>query len=289
MKKYLFSLAVAALCGLPTASAVDADHVRVTFKSKGSELKVEAINTPVPGVDLFNTKRGGDASQTWHYVRVPLTVEGKAKGADKGPNFVDELKVHVYMVFAAGKGETPIMLDKEITYVEIPLQGGKSDINAGVFISPANASKILGDPSKIDFSNKLAAVAVEASFKGASCINTEVEPAVVLSHELNSKLNGAWWKKNANNKTGAVLNAISETPFAPFYGTLFPATKPLYGDADGAGSSAPTGGDSTLPSTPSTDYTPSSATGSDDSSTDAAEDGASAGKKGKKNKKSKNK
>lgn len=286
MKKYLFSLAVAALCGMPIASAVDADHVRVTFKAKGSELKVESVNMPVPGVDLFNTKRGGDASQTWHYVRVPLSVEGKAKDADKGPNYVDELKVHVYVLFSTGKGETPLMLDKEITYVEIPMQGGKCEMNAGVFISPYNANKILGDSGKGDLSGKLAAVAVDATFKGASCMHTEVEPAVVLSHDLNGKLNGAWWTKKWDNKSGASLSAISETPFAPFYGTLFPATKPLYGSADASGSSV-------MPSsTPSTDYTPSSATGSDSTdstATDTTDDSASTGKKGKKNKKNKNK
>lgn len=294
MKKYLLPLAVAALGSSLTASALDAEHVRVSFKAKGSDLKVETINTPVPGVDVFNTKRN-EGSAPWYCIRIPLTVEGIAKNSTtgKGPNFVDQLKVHVYAVFTAGKGETPIMLDKEVTYVDIPLnpsnssdKPSKGEMYAGVFISPSNASKILGDPSKIDFGNKLAAVAIEATYKDSPCIKDEGEQAVVISHDLDSKLNGKWWKKNAKNKTGAVLNAISETPFAPFYAPAFPATSPLFGPAE-SGASASGGSGSGTDSGSST-Y-PSSSSTADDTATDTTDDSSAedTGKKKKKNKKNK--
>ena len=296
MKKYLLPLAVAALGSSLTASALDAEHVRVSFKAKGSDLKVETINTPVPGVDVFNTKRN-EGSAPWYCIRIPLTVEGIAKNSTtgKGPNFVDQLKVHVYAVFTAGKGETPIMLDKEVTYVDIPLnpsnssdKPSKGEMYAGVFISPSNASKILGDPSKIDFSNKLAAVAVEVTYKDSPCIKDEGEQAVVISHDLDSKLNGKWWKKNAKNKTGAALNAISETPFAPFYAPVFPATSPLYGAAaggvSGSGTDSSSDSGSTYPSSSSTS-TADDTTSADTTDDTSAED--SGKKKGKKNKKNK--
>lgn len=294
MKKYLLPLAVAALCGFPTASALDAESVQVTFKAKPGDLKVERLNLPTPGADVFNGKDMGkrvDDGQIWHFVRVPLTVEGKAKGG-KSPNFIPELKVHIYTVFVAAKGETPIMLDKEITYVDIPLtpQNGnnpsKNDINVGVFISPSNAVKILDEPNKVDFSNKLAAVAVEASFHDASCINKEVEPAVVISHDLASKLNGTWWKKNAKNKNGAALSSIAETPYAPFYAPMFPATSPMYGAAAPTASSSATG-DSTT-GMDDTTSTPSATDTATDTATDDGTDDMTTGK-GKKKKNKKNK
>lgn len=293
MKKYLLPLAVAVFGSSLTASALDAEHVRVSFKPKNSDLKVETVNTPVPGVDVFNTKRN-EGSAPWYCIRIPLTVEGIAKNSPtgKGPNFVDELKVHVYVVFSAGKGETPIMLDKEVTYVEIPLnpsnsadKPSKGEVYAGVFLSPSNASKLLGDPAKIDFGNKLAAVAVEATYKDSPCIKSEDEQAVVISHDLDSKLNGKWWKKTAKNKTGAVLNAISETPFAPFYAPAFPATSPLFGPATGSSSDSGTdSGSSTYPSSSTT-----STSTADDTTTDTGDDSSAedSGKKKKKNKKNK--
>lgn len=296
MKKYLLPLAVAAFGSSLTASALDAEHVRVSFKAKGPDLKVETINTPLPAVDVFSTKRN-EGSAPWYCIRIPLTVEGIAKNnpTGKGPNFVDELKVHVYAVFTAGKGETPILLDKEVTYVEIPLspsnsadKPSKGEMNAAVFISPSNASKILGDPSKIDFGNKLAAVAVEVTYKDSPCIKDEGEQAVVISHDMDSKLNGKWWKKNSNNKTGAVLNAISETPFAPFYAPAFPATSPLYGPAMGGVPGPGTGSSSsgsTYPSSSSSTSTADDTTAADTTDDSATEDTGK--KKGKKNKKNK--
>lgn len=292
MKKYLFPLAVAALCGFPTASALDAEAVQVTFKAKPGDLKVERLNLPTPGVDIFNGKDMGkrvDDGQMWHFVRIPLTVEGKAKG--KSPNFIPELKVHIYTVFVAGKGESPIMIDKEITYVDVPLtpQSGngpsKNDINVGVFISPSNAVKILDEPNKVDFSNKLAAVAVEATFNGASCINKEVEPAVVISHDLANKLNGTWWKKTAKNKNGAALSSIAETPYAPFYAPMFPATSPMFGGDSPIGV-APSAGDTStgMDDTASTPAADTTADTSADDSTDEATTGKGKKKKNKKNK-----
>lgn len=241
MKKYLLPLALAAFGGSLTASALEAEHIQVALAAKATELKVETVNPPVPAVDLFGTKRTA-AVAPWYCVRVPLQVQGKARGSKK-PDLVDKMQVRVYVVFVESKTADPIMLGKEITYVDIPLNPGtpsdkpsEGDMVAGVFISPADAAKILGGASKIDFSNKLVAVAVDATHKDEPCMKAEAptDQAVVIRHEWESKLNGKWWLKKSkkNAKAGAVLRAISETPFAPFYAPAFPATSPLYGPAE---------------------------------------------------------
>lgn len=244
MKNLLFPLAVAAFCGLPVASALNADNARVTLDVKsGSDLRLESAAAPTyfGGKDAKQSR--SDKSSVWQYVTIPLKVEAKSKG-DAAPNFVDELKVHVYAVFATDDKAEPIMLDKEITYVDIPVDaksGGKlssGKMNAGVFISPANASKIINSNSKSELGDKLIAVAVETSFHGSPCMVTDSEPFYIVDSKFKQKLTGAWWKKTSKNKQGAELNAISETPFAPFHAPVFPPTKPLYGSADSSTSSS---------------------------------------------------
>ena len=244
MKNLLFPLAMAAFCGLPVASALNADNARVTLDvSTGSDLRVESISPMM----IFGGKEAkqarSDKSSVWQYVTIPVKVEAKCKG-DRSPNFVDELKIHVYAVFDGGKDADPIMLDKEITYVDIPVNSKSSgktsegDMNVGIFISPANASKIINSNDKVELGNKLLAVAIEASFHDSPCIASDTEPFAVVDAKYKQKLTGAWWKKTSKNKQGAELSAISETPFAPFYAPLFPPTKPLYSSAAGSSSAA---------------------------------------------------
>ncbi|MCQ2364418.1 MAG: hypothetical protein MJ051_02535 [Akkermansia sp.] len=244
MKNLLFPLAVAAFCGLPVASALNADNARVTLDvSNGGDLRVESVSpmTIFGGKDAKQSRT--DKSTTWQYVTIPLKVEAKCKG-DRSPNYVDELKVHVYAVFGGEKGDEPIMLDKEITYVDIPVNGksggklSEGHMNVGIFISPANASKIINSNSKVELGDKLIAVAIEASFHDSPCIAGDTEPYAVVDAKYKQKLTGAWWKKTSKNKQGAELSAISETPFAPFYAPVFPPTKPLYGSAEGSGSAS---------------------------------------------------
>lgn len=288
MKNLLFPFAVAAFCGLPAAFGLNADNARVSLDvQNGGDLRVESV---VP-MTIFGGKEAkqsrGDKTTTWQYVTIPVKVEAKCKG-DRTPNFVDELKVHVYAVFGSDKGADPIMLDKEITYVDIPVNaksGGKlseGKMNVGVFISPANASKIMNSNSKIELGDKLIAVAVEASFHDSPCIDTSSDPSFVVDSKFKQKLTGAWWKKasNAKNKQGAELSAISETPFAPFYAPVFPPTKPLYGSATGSSSSY-TPSSSTEDDASSSD---SSATTTDSTATDTEAPVTTSSKKSKKNK-----
>lgn len=240
MKNLLFPFAVAAFCGLPMAFGLNADNARVSLDVSGSgDLRVDSA---VP-MSIFGGKDAkqsrGDRSSTWQYVTIPVKVEAKCKGDDQ-PNFVDELKVHVYAVFGSDKGSDPIMLDKEITYADIPVSSkgkmSEGKMNIGVFISPSNASKIMNSNSKTELGDKLIAVAVEASFHDSPCMDSDKPYDYVVDSKFKQKLTGAWWKKasNAKNKQGAELLAISETPFAPFYAPVFPPTKPLYSGASGS-------------------------------------------------------
>lgn len=282
MKNLLFPLAMAAFCGLPVASALNADNARVTLDvSNGGDLRVESISpmTVFGGKEAKQSRT--DKSTTWQYVTIPLKVEAKCKG-DRSPNYVDELKVHVYAVFGGEKGDEPIMLDKEITYVDIPVNGksggklSEGHMNAGIFISPANASKIINSNSKVELGDKLIAVAIEASFHDAPCIAGDTEPFAVVDSKYKQKLTGAWWKKTSKNKQGAELSAISETPFAPFYAPVFPPTKPLYGSAAGSSSS------SSSASSTGADDDADTASGSTASDDDTASPAVTTGKKSKK-------
>lgn len=287
MKNLLFPFAVAAFCGLPMAFGLNADNARVSLDvSGGGDLRVESVvpMTIFGGKDAKQSR--GDKTTTWQYVTIPVKVEAKCKG-DRTPNFVDELKVHIYAVFGSDKGSDPIMLDKEITYVDIPVSAkGKTaegKVNVGVFISPANASKIMNSNSKIELGDKLIAVAIEASFHDSNCMDTDSPADFVVDSKFKQKLTGAWWRKssNAKNKQGAELSAISETPFAPFYAPVFPPTKPLYGSATGSSYTGSTTADSTADdtTTESTGHEPVADTDSTTTSTTS-----STGKKSKKNK-----
>ena len=289
MKRFFLPLAVAAFCGLPQAAAVSADSAEAELMLKPGEAKIEQVS---PRAEYFATKETAKAiSPAWHMVRIPYTLRGKARG-DQQPLFVDELKVHAYLVFSVGKdGEEIMMVDKEITYVDIPLSprsdvSENKNVQAAVFISPSDAVRICADDAKkadkADLSGKLAAVAVEFSFKGENCNKSDAPCDVVVDKKMKNRLKKQWWKKEYKGKIVVTPRAISETPFAPFYAPAFPATKPMYGEAGAA--PAPS---SYTTTTDMGGYTPSSATTpdtADDSSADA-EPAETPKKKGKKRRK----
>lgn len=262
MKRFFLPLAVAALCGLPQAAANSADYAQAELTLKPSEAQVEQV---VPRSEYFTNKdTAKNINPAWHFVRIPYTLLGRCRDKEKSPLYVDELKVHAYLVFAVGKeGEKLILLDKEVTYVNIPLnpkngEGENKNVQAAVFISPSDAARICGNGSskvdKVDLGGKLAAVAVEFKFKDADCAKPDTEVSVLVDKKMKSRLKKGWWKMEDKAGIGVQLRAISETPFAPFYAPTFPQTSPMYGSATGGATSyAPAAG-------AASDYTPSSAT-----------------------------
>ncbi len=269
--KHIFLPLFAAACGALTASALDATNARVSLVTKGSTVpKLEKISMPTfpgnNGADIFQGKHGATlTSPQWYYINVPIRVEAKARG-DKDPQYVPALTVHIYAAITQGKKENPVLLDREVTYVEIPVDGKSkngTEVNVGVFISPANACKLAGDDPKADLTGKLSALAIEATFNGSNCMHPEEDPFIVFDPSLKNKLSGHWWKKRAGDTKGAALSTISETPFAPFYSPHFPQTSPIY--------SAQVASDSSSSASSSvTDYTPKPAAEPDTTSTTSA-------------------
>lgn len=295
MKRFFLPLAVAALCGLPKAAAVSADAAEAELTMKASDAKIEQI---APRTEYFGTKEAAKAiSPAWHVLRIPYTLRGKARG-DKKPLFVDELKVHAYLVFAVGKdGDKLILVDKEITYVDIPLSpkadlSENKNVQAAVFISPSDATRICADDArkadKADLSGKLAAVAVEFSFQGENCHKSDAPNDVLVDKKMKNRLKKGWWKKEDKAGIGVRLRSIAETPFAPFYAPAFPPTNPMYGEA----AAGPSGFTPYSPTTTTTGgYTPTSATETgtadtgDTSSTETEATETSGKKKNKKRRK----
>lgn len=297
IKKLFTSLLVAALCSLPVVSAQSAESVRVSLKKGLSVGDMEVTRVMPPGATgaFYNSKDvkllKGENTYAWHMVRIPLQVAARA-GAEK-PTFVDELEVKVHVVMLGGKGaDKPLLLTRELTYVDIPLDSTANDdgtvVNVGVFLSPADAIRICGPEVKNpEITKRLGAVAVTAKFKGSACNNTSASPGLVVSRDLKDKLTGSWWKKEDADNAGVTLKSIAETPFAPYYSPVFPATKPMYGtefSPASAGISAM--GTTTLPSETNSGLDTSSSTtdSSVDTTAEPAEDTSSTSTGGKKKK-----
>lgn len=301
IKKLFTSLLVAALCSLPVVSAQGAESVRVSLKKglNAGDMEVAKVMPPAVSSAFYASKDvkqlKGESAYAWHMVRIPLQVAARA-GSDK-PTFVDELDVKVHVVMLGGKGaDKPLLLTRDLVYVDIPLDPMANDdgtvVNVGVFLSPADAMRICGPDVKTpELSKRLGAVAVTAKFKGSACNNTSASPGLVVARDLKDKLTGSWWKKEGADTAGVTLKSIAETPFAPYYSPVFPATKPMYGEAfspAAAGISAM--GTTTMPSGSNTvtDTTTTTTDTSAETPTEPAEeDASSTGGKKKKGRKSK--
>lgn len=285
MKKLITSIAAFLVCGTSVSMAQTATAVNVIFTPKASDVKVCKIEVPEANGILklkdFNIKPDKKPA-VWYFVPLPIEVEAKARG-DKEVTYIDELKLTIHAAFMVGKSKEPTMISKEITYAEIPVGGSgkkaEGKFNAGFFISPMNAELI---SDKGDVTARLAAVAVEATFNGSDCTSTEKAPAIVLG-STSDIFTGKWWTKSATNPKNIKLHSIAETPFAPYYSTLFPPTVPLYG-GDGAGSSSSSSSSSSTPGLTDTAADDSSA---DDVDTTTADEEETKPKKKSKKKKRK--
>ncbi len=247
MKHVALSLLVAA-CGTLTASALNATNAQIWLSEKAQP---EFVSVEGSSFNSDKYKSEDAFKRTWQYVSIPLHVEGKAKGGAT-PHYIHELKVRITLAVEAtdDKGKAldgPEILSKDITYVDIPLsKNGDSMVNVGVFVSPSNAYKL--SPKDGSLEKRLIAVAVEGTFEGSNCNGAageksehskmKMEPAVVVNAKAAKDFPGIWWKKQ-RGKSGAVLSAISETPFAHKYASYgFPASNPIFGSDSGSGSSS---------------------------------------------------
>lgn len=189
------------------------------------------------------------------------------------------------------------LIEKTMTFVDIPLdtksgkreakeEVGYTEMSVGLFIPRSEAYKITGsdDPaSEMVKSGRFVAYAVEASFRGAPCRKVEISGQSSTSAGLtpNSKVfdnklkkdvgTATWWKGKTREHftaTDAKVLCISETPFAPFYSSFYPATRPLYGAPDVGEATSTTTTDPTL--APVTESTSDSSTSSSSTRTRSA-------------------
>ncbi len=289
MKRALFTILAAAVCGSMTASAVDASAVKVTLNVKGGATKVEKI-APPQGMSFGTAAMSAQSVVGWQLVNVPVKVEAKAKG-DEAAQFVPSLKFTAHLLFESDNNDgKPVKVSKEITYIDIPVSGGgdaaKNEMSVGLFIPPSSATRI-NVKGKGDLKGKLLGVALEAEFNGKPCMKTGEPRFVIFDNTAKKKLSDEWWTKNMG-ETGAVLCSINETPYAAWAGTAYPQVAPST-----EASSAPV---TTTPSTTATDTTDTgstdteSPTATDTTATDTEateeEDSSKSKKNKKKNKRS---
>ncbi len=241
--KHVALTLLAAACGALSASAIDATNARIWLDPN---IKPE-FTSHGGGINVDKLKDSPTYSRTWQYVSIPVHVEGAVKG-DNAPHYIPELKVRISLVVtpsdAKGKdAETPELLTREITYVDIPLAKGKKTntaegiVNVGVFVSPSGAFTLAERDGNL--AKKLLAVAVEGEFMGSPCNRVQEKPsdavttAVVLDRVAGKNIPENWWKKKSGNMVR--LYSIAETPFAASYANFgFPATSPLYGGTGAA-------------------------------------------------------
>ncbi len=295
MKKIFLSFVVAALFGMPFATARDASAVQVTVKQQpGKPVTVQKIgmlgNHGVGTESIMQQHKTGG----WHVVNIPLEVEGYSKKKDENGNslpvhYIPSLTVKVYLLFKQqdekDKDPSALLLSKELSYVNIPVPTDgkkkgirKNDIFAGVFISPSDAWKI-NEKAKGELDGTLVAYAIESTFNGSNCMNPDRNKHPqdqVLDKKLEREWNltGKWWSR-ATKDQGVALKAASETPYAFAFGSFYPEMNPM---VVGGESAAAVSGASAVSALDSADSAATTATSgadsADTSDSPSAEDSA---------------
>jgi len=192
----------------------------------------------------------------WQCLAVPITLKAKS-GIKSAPHYIPEIEITIHALFYNKeqvknvKMEDNLMrVSKTLTYVNIPLvkeERSKNlaeteSLNVGFFINPSDALNITDlsknprdnkETNRANLSKMVKAIAIQARFKGANCKTidkgiTKLFFDKSLEKKM-GKLSSTWWKssKITENRNVTPL-AISETPFAPFYASSFPATKEIY-------------------------------------------------------------
>lgn len=293
MKNFFLSLVVAALFGMPFATARDATAVQVTVKQQpGKPVTVQKIgmlgNHGVGTESIMQQHKTGG----WHVVNIPLEVEGYTKKKDDNGNplpvhYIPSLTVKVYLLFKQqdekDKDPSALLLSKELSFVNIPVPAEgkkkgirKNDVFAGVFISPSDAWKI-NEKAKGELDGTLVAYAIESTFNGSNCMNSDKNKhpqAHVLDKKMEREWNltGKWWGR-ATKEQGIALKAASETPYAFAFGSFYPEMSPM---VVGGESAAAVSGASAVSPLDSADSAATTTSGGADADSAATADSPSA-------------
>lgn len=280
---YLFLASVIGMLPVHAkGGAVEASHVHLLLNHKAADaVQPMAMGQPSSAFkDVYRGFKGGALSSLkdedqpqWFVVNIPITIAARGKNTDgkyAPAAYISELTVKAYLLYLspAGTSKKYSIVEKEITYVDIPLntksvsREGKHDVSitnfsVGLFVPRTTVYRMTGSDDVRDFSkggnnSRIAGVAVEATYKGAPCVKIDIssgsygagatEFSKLYTSDLKKELgSNKWWKKPELFAAGDVkMLCISETPYAPFYSGYYPATKPMYGaPGTAAGSEAP--------------------------------------------------
>lgn len=282
MKSALFTILAGALCASMTASAADAKAVRVTLKAKGNSTKIEKLPMP-QGVAFPGAGMSAQPVVPWQVVNIPVEIEAPTKAAQ----FVPQLTFTAHLLIESDSNDDkPVLISKEITYVDIPLspggEGATTTMSVGIFIPPSSATRI-NTKGKGDLKGKLLGVAIEATFNDKQCMKTGESRSAIFDNTIKKKLSTEWWKKNMGD-AGAVACSIDETPYAAWAGSFYPAVLPAKNSGSNTGvTTTPTTTETpeSTPTEPPADTTETTPTDSADSDDTATEDSGSNKKRGR--------
>ncbi len=267
MKNLIRSLIVV-LCSGALAFGVDAEKVKISVVKNLKSLSMHEASPPTGYLNMgkasTSKNRAADLKKVnpnkWWFVSIPLSAEAASRG-DRVPDFIPELTVDIFLMFRLDDGGSSkfspttslVLLKKSIDYVNIPIVSekvkgksiGKGEFNVGAFISPTDVSKLTVREKKKneggdgDLSKSLIGFAVEVRFEGTLCNDVEESPSdYFFDTFVKDKIQTIWPKWWQTSKIGdgdgIKLLCINETPFAPFYATLFPPTKVLFANTGAA-------------------------------------------------------
>lgn len=230
MKNIFVTAMTAVLCGATLLNAEDIVKLRVGLADNAPKtLAPQAVN--IPQTPSLGAGKRKDVIDSWYVINVPVEFTGTAAaGAKEKSAWVTDVTLRLHLRLEGRDGK-PVTLNKLIALSDVQLRTASGDkgvykgsYNIGLFL-PQRSYEMLagGEKGKL----KVVAYAVEASFNGAACSLPKDGKAEM--HDTSLKLRPTWYKRTPSKASSAKLYAISETPFAPFYGAAYPRPNPIYG------------------------------------------------------------
>ncbi|MDP0490954.1 MAG: hypothetical protein Q7Q71_07895 [Verrucomicrobiota bacterium JB023] len=142
-------------------------------------------------------KKKWDPKQ-WLEAEVKIRIQARPEPKD---GYLDELRVKWYVAVENPAGKGYFLLEKEITYVNIPVD---EDVFSSVYLSPSSIQRLTGNERASK--NDVWGVAGEVMFNGESVAT------------FNSQSRDKWWESPQLSRTNKFpLLSKKETPFASLW------------------------------------------------------------------------
>lgn len=229
MKNILLTAITAVICGSTLLSAEDVTKLRVGLADNAPKT-LAPQPVAIPQIPALAAGKRKDAVDDWYVINVPVQFVGTAPSSKEKNAWVTDVTLRIHLR-AEGKDGKSVHLTKTLALSDVPLRSGSGDkgsfkgsYNVGIFLPQRSYEMIAGsEKGKI----KVFAYAVEAAFNGEVC--KRPKDSVAETHDSSVKLKPTWYKRSKSKESSAKVYAISETPFAPYYGAAYPRPNPIYG------------------------------------------------------------